>query len=101
MDMDKQERNDLKKAYKKEKDHRVGARILAINMVYNEGFKINEATACLMQCPDWIGIWIRHFKTDGFDGLRDLPRSDRLPKIPPQEMNKIVTARASEVKFLI
>ena len=88
--MDKQERDDLKKACKKEKDHGIRAQILAINMVYNEGFKINEATACLMQCPDWIGIWIQRFKTDGLDGLRDLPRSGRLPKIPPQEMNKIM-----------
>ena len=90
MDMDKQERDDLKKAYKKEKDHRVRARILAVNMVCNEGLKINEATAYLMQCPDWIGIWIQHFNTDGLDGLRDLPRSGRLPKIPLQEMNKIM-----------
>ena len=71
--MDEQERDDLKKAYKKEKDLRVRARILAVNMVYNEGFKINEAAACLMQCPDWVGIWIQRFNTDGLDGLRDLP----------------------------
>ena len=50
--MDKQERDDLKKAYKKEKDLRVRARILAVNMVCNEDFKINEAAACLMQCLD-------------------------------------------------
>ena len=43
--MDKQERDDLKKAYKKEKDPMVRVRILAVNMVCNEGFKINEAAA--------------------------------------------------------
>ena len=88
--MDKQERDDLKKAYKKEKDHRVRARILAVNIVCNEGLKINEVATYLMQCPDWIGIWIQHFNTDGLDGLRDLPRSGRPPKIPLQEMNKIM-----------
>ena len=88
--MDEQERDDLKKAYKKEKDLRVRARILAVNVVYNEGFKINETAACLMQCPDWVGIWIQRFNTDGLDGLRDLPRSGRPPKIPLPEMNKIM-----------
>ena len=85
--MDKQERDDLKKAHKKEKDHRVRARIPAVNMACNEGLKINEAATYLMQCSDWIGIWIQRFNTDG---LRDLPRSGRLPKIPLQEMNKIM-----------
>ena len=88
--MDKQKRDDLKKAYKKEKDLRVRARILAVNMVCNEGLKINEAAAYLMQCPDWIGMWIQRFNTDGLDGLRDLPRSGRPPKIPLQEMNEIM-----------
>ena len=88
--MYKQERDDLKKAYKKEKDLKVRTRILAVNMVCNENLKINEAVACLMQCPDWIGIWIQRFNTDGLDGLRDLPRSGRPPKIPLQEMDKIM-----------
>ena len=88
--MDKQKRDDLKKAYKKEKDLRVRARILAVNMVCNEGLKINEAAAYLMQCPDWIGMWIQRFNTDGLDGLRDLPRSGRSLKIPLQEMDKIM-----------
>ena len=88
--MDKQERDDLKKAYKKEKDLRVRARILAVNMACSEGFKINEAAACLMQCPDWVGMRIQRFNTDGLDGLRDLPRSGRPPKIPLREMDKIM-----------
>ena len=67
--MDEQERDDLKRAYKKEKDHRVRARILAVNMVYDEGLKINEAATYLMQCPDWIGMRIQRFNTDGLDGL--------------------------------
>ena len=75
------------KAYKKEKNLRIRTRILTVNMVCNEDFKINEAAACLMQCSDWGGIWIQHFKTDG---LRDLSRYGKPPKIPLQEMNKII-----------
>ena len=59
-------------------------------MVCNEGFKINEAAACLMQCLDWVGMWIQRFNTDGLDGLRDLPRSGRPPKIPLQKMDEIM-----------
>ena len=59
-------------------------------MVCNEGFKINKTVACLMQCPNRIEVWTQRFKTNGFDGLRDFLRSDRLPKIPLQEMNKIL-----------
>ena len=72
-----QERDDLKKAYKKEKDLRVRARILA---VYNEGFKINEAAACLMQCPDWVGIWMPLMASEISHDLQ----------IPLPEMNKIM-----------
>ena len=59
-------------------------------MVCNEGFKITEAAACLRQCPDWVGMWIQRFNTDGLDGLRDLLRSGRPPKIPLQETDKIM-----------
>ena len=59
-------------------------------MVCNEGFKINEAAACLMRCLDWVGMWIQRFNTDGLDGLRDLPRSGRPPKIPLQKMDEIM-----------
>ena len=62
--MYKQESDELKRAYKKEKDLRVRARILAVNMVCNEGFKIKETAACLMQYPDWIEMWVQRFKTD-------------------------------------
>ena len=59
-------------------------------MVCTEGLRINEAAAYLMQYPDWIGMWIQRFNTDGLDGLRDLLRSGRFPKIPLQEMNEII-----------
>ena len=95
--MDKQERDELKRVYKKGKDLRVRARILAVNMVCNKGFKIRETAASLMQCPDWIEMWVQCFKTGGLDSLWDLPRSGRLPKIPLQEINEIMRQPSQSV----
>ena len=64
-------------------------------MVCNEGFKINEAATCLMQCPDWVGIWIQRFNTDGLDGLQDLLRSGILPNSAPRNEQNNETGAAN------
>ena len=48
-DIDKTKREELEKAYKKEKDSRVAVRILAVHMVYVRKISISETAANLIR----------------------------------------------------
>ncbi len=63
---------DLKKAYKKEKDLHVRARILAVNMVCMNNTSIQFAADTLLQCPNWVAMWVKRFKEGGIEALVDL-----------------------------
>ncbi len=82
---------DLKKAYKKEKDLQVRARILAVNMICMNNASIKYTADTLLQCPNWVTIWVQRFKEGGIDALVDLPRSGRPPKIDLEKIAKIVS----------
>ncbi len=64
-------------AFKKEKDPKVRSRMLAVHMVRIRGLGIDETTENLMQCPNWIRMWVERYDLGGLDSLRDLPRSGR------------------------
>jgi len=66
---------DLKKAYKKERDPRVRVRMVAANMVCILDYSISDTAELLMECPDLVSHWARLFEEGGIDALRDLPRS--------------------------
>jgi len=67
---------DLKKAYKSEKDPRVRARMVAVNAVCVKT-DIGKTADCLMQCPDRVSHRVRRFEEGGIDAIRDLPRGGR------------------------
>ena len=75
--MDETEREELKGAYKKEKDLRVDARMLAVHMVYVRKAGIDETAAHLMRSTRWARNWLHRYDEGGLDDLRDLPRSSR------------------------
>ena len=83
-------REKLEEAYRKEKDHRVGARMLAVHMVHFRKMSIDDAAANLLRCPRWVRNWLERFETGGLEGLRDLPRSGRPPKISPEAMDGVL-----------
>lgn len=72
---------DLRKAYKKERDPRVKIRMAAVNMVCMNGQDVRHVADSLMQCPGWVSFWVERFREGGIDALRDLPRSGRPPKV--------------------
>ncbi len=80
--MDETEREELKEAYRKEKDPRVVARMLAVHMVYVRKAGIDETAAHLMRSARWVRNWLHRYDEGGLDGLRDLPRSGRPRRIP-------------------
>ena len=83
-------REKLEEAYRKEKDHRVGARMLAVHLVHFRKMSIDDAAANLLRCPRWVRNWLERFKTGGLEGLRDLPRSGRPPKISQEAMDGVL-----------
>ena len=47
--MDKREREDLEKAYRQEKDHRVVVRMLAVHMVRVRNVSVDETATTLLR----------------------------------------------------
>ena len=75
--MDETEREELKEAYRKEKDPRVVARMLAVHMVYARKAGMDETATHLMRSVRWVRNRLRRYDEGGLEGLRDLPRSGR------------------------
>ena len=74
--MDKTKREELEKAYKKEKNPRVAARMLAVHMVYVREKSVSATAADLMRTDKWVYDWLKCFDAGGLDGLRDLPKAE-------------------------
>ena len=75
--MDETEREELKEAYRKEKDPRVAARMLAVHTVYVRKAGIDDAAAHLMRSARWVRNWLHRYDEGGLEGLRDIPQSGR------------------------
>ena len=56
--MDETEREELKEAYRKEKDPRVAARMLAVHTVYVRKTGIDDTAAHLMRSARWVRNWL-------------------------------------------
>lgn len=69
--MNKKERDELKSAYRKEKDLRICTNILVVYLVCSEGFGVNKLAASIRMRPNCIGMLVRRFKTDGLDSFRN------------------------------
>ena len=79
--MDDTKREELEKACKKEKDHKVRTRMVAVRMVRVLNMSVEETASILVHCPTWVRDWLRRYDEGGLEGLRDLPRCERPRKI--------------------
>ena len=79
--MDETEREELKEAYRKEKDPRVVASCSRCTWSMCAA-GIDETAAHLMRSARWVRNWLHRYDEGGLDGLRDLPRSGRPRRIP-------------------
>ena len=79
--MDDTKREELEKACKKEKDHKVRTRIVAVRMVRVLNMSVDETASILVHCPTWVRDWLRRYDEGGLEGLRDLPRCGRPRRI--------------------
>ena len=67
-------KDDLKKAQRREKDSRIRARILAVHMVRVRKKGIDETVADLMRSERWVHDWPKQYGEEGLGSLRDLLR---------------------------
>ena len=88
--MDKTKREELEKAYKKEKNPRVAARMLAVHMVHVREKSVSATAANLMRTDKWVYDWLKHFDAGGWDGLRDLPKSGKPASVPRTTIDRII-----------
>ena len=88
--MDDIKREDLEKACKKEKNHKVRTRMVAVRMVRVRNMPVEETADILVRCPTWVRNWLRRYDEGGLEGLRDLPRCGRPRRIPHNVMDGMV-----------
>ena len=62
-------KDDLKTAYRSEKDSRIRVRIPAVRMVRARKKGISETATDLMQPERWVHDWLKRYDEGGFDGL--------------------------------
>ncbi|MEX2752607.1 MAG: helix-turn-helix domain-containing protein [Candidatus Freyarchaeota archaeon] len=80
---------ELEKRYKEEKNPRVKLRILMVWRV-KEGVTTIELGRELHVHHSTISSWVKRFNEQGFDGLRDRPKSGRPPKISHEEFQEVL-----------
>ena len=70
--------------------HLVRCSMFAVHMVRMRKMGVGDTAASLMRSDRWVHTWLERFDAGGLDGLRDLPRSGRPPKIPHGIMAQII-----------
>ena len=83
-------REDLKKAYRGEKDPKMRARILAVHIMSVCEESIGKTATNLMQSERWVHDWLKRYDGGGLDSLRDLPQPDRPRSAPQETVSRII-----------
>ena len=92
--MDDIKREELKETYRKEKDPRVVARMLAVRMVYVRKAGIDETAAHFMRSARWVRNWLHRYDEGGLEGSGIFPGAAG-PCRPAAEMHHQTTHRRS------
>ena len=84
----------IKKRIRKTKDANVRDRLRLVGDV-QECMSITGAAKKLGMSQPWGSKWWARYKSEGFDGLEDRPRSGRLPKVAKDRIDGAVTHSAT------
>ena len=88
--MDDTKLEELEKAYKKENNHKVLVRMVAVRMVRVRNMSVEETADILARCPTWVRDRLRRYDEGGLEDLRDLPRCGRPRRILRNVMDEII-----------
>ena len=80
--MDDTKREELEKACKREKNHKVRTRMVVVRMVRVRNMSVEETADIPVRCSTWVRNWLRRYDEGGLEVLRDLPRCGRPRRIP-------------------
>ena len=94
--MDDTKLEELEKAYKKEKHHKVRARMVAVRMVCVRNLSMNETVDIQGRSPNLVRNWLRRYDEGGLEGLRDLPRCGRPRRILRIIEYDLISSRAMD-----
>ena len=79
----------IKKRIRKTKDANVRDRLRLVGNV-QAGMSITAAAEKLGMSQPWGSKWWARYKAEGFDGLKDRPRSGRPPKVARDEIDEVI-----------
>ncbi len=65
--MTEMSREEVKRAYRKEKDLRVAKRMAAVNMAYYNQESAQHVADSFMQGSNWVLMWAQRFGEGGID----------------------------------
>ena len=75
--MDDIKREELEKACKKEKDHKIRTRMVAVRMVRVLNMSVEETANLQVHCPTWVRDWLRRYDEGGLEGCTQRGRDSR------------------------
>ena len=84
---------ELKKAYKKEKDYKIRIRMVTVRMVRVLNMSVEETASLQVRCLAWVRDWLRRYDEGG---IRDLPRCGRPKRILRDTFGGIITKMAPQ-----
>jgi len=74
-------RNQLEELYRDEKDPDVKERLLLVLRVEGDGMVPARVASELHRSRFWTTFWLRRYRAEGAEGLRDRPREGRPPML--------------------
>jgi putative transposase len=79
----------FEKIYRSEYDSNVKERMLRVlNVVYDKHIPAQVARS-LHRSRTWASDWLKRYREEGLEGLKDRPKSGRPPDIPEQKVYEI------------
>ncbi len=91
----KYSKNELIRLYKKETNLKVKERLLLVVKVENDNVIPAYAADELHRSRPWALYWLKRYREEGIEGLKDRPKSGRHPDIPKEITYKIKNELAS------
>src|SRR6187551_1902982 len=82
---------ELRALARRERDGRVGARLLALANAL-DGMSRDEAARAAGMDRQTLRDWVHRYNAEGLAGLRDRPRSGRKPRLTAEQEAELVTA---------
>ena len=95
-------RGKLVEIYKKESNAKVKERLLLVIRVIGDGELPAHVVKGIHRSKPWASYWLERYSKEGIKGLRNKPKSGRIPQIPllANCENRECSSIAADIIFL-